>query len=791
MTHIRVGICVLALCFPGLVVAQVSADAEIALEAETQLNMILPELPDPGLTPNSPFFIFEQLLETIGDTFIFDPDAKAKRQGERAIERIAEIEAMLAEKGVRSRGLSVALKQIEKHASKAATLAQESNAKDLGRDLESQKVLLKKIIDEKKRRLREEHKERKDALHRQLVEKILTRADDEAGDLESELSDASAKADVFEALLDNAVDATVETLDEQEQTIEQVLGEDDRQHQEFKRDVRANMNAHKHALKEHLKELRSSLMDKEHALKEQLREAVALGDDDMIERLTEEFSVTMQADTGIDAQIRLSDALVSGGEATVEALLLEDAEVNIDSLMKRERTFLDQVSKGADLVFSAKRKAQELRLDAQKDALNLKGKRLGHEIVKRRQECLDMDVPNLGLCVAERARNLQQELEEVVWVEKIIEEEQKNLSDESNEEEGRFDESVVMRLRALDTLRTLEKVPDRLLEEAQKLSERARETQQQWREKMDILKEERRTNEENIRQRMQEGKEAIRIEWQEFLKTDFDPEELKTMQEERRMEQKELLEGAKEERGGIREEFKEDMREVKEEREIIKEKINEDQGMIKDDAEAQRSEKQRMKEEDMRMFLEKRDELFKQQQKESDQKMEERRMMDEKKPEQGRPTPLEKSYLPQKNDELLKEQQKEMEEKKRDADRMREDADRLLRENQKGKGTDVFIPERPDWFKEFDTPEKPPPRPPSRDTPDRRPEEPKNEKPVPPLRPTYENPLPPKRPTDSLPPQRDDGRSGEAKGNMKSEGEDPRSGIQLEFEGKGGTNSDR
>ncbi|MBI3336053.1 hypothetical protein HYZ98_00615 [Candidatus Peregrinibacteria bacterium] len=749
-------VCVIfSLCLPGFVAAQENSDVEVSLDAEAQLEAALPELPDPGITPDSPFFIVEQLIETIGDTLTFNAEAKAKRQGERALERIAEVKAMLAESGVSPRGLSVALQKIEDHASKAASNAKDpSLAKKIDSTLEVQNVLLKKIIDEKKRQLHAENKERKHALHRQLMEKLLTRADDEAQNLENELSETDTQTEAFEILLDEALNSTENALQEQEKVLEQSLDETDRQREEFEHNVRAAMKERKKVLHMHLKELRTALNKKEHALKEQLKEAIELGEDEEIEHLTAEFSASVQTDAALQADVQVADTLVTGGEADVEVFLLQNTETDLAKLMEHERSFLDQVSQGADLVFKVKRKAHELRLDAEEKALNLKGKKLGHEIVKRRQECLDMNVQNLGQCIAERARALQTDLEQVALEEKVVAEEQENLSEESNAEERQFDESLMMRKRALETFQSLKNSPERLLDASQKFSERASEAEQQWQEKRELLKEERRTNEEGIRERMKEGKEAIRTEWKEFLKTDFDPKELKMMQEERRMEQKDLLEGAKEERTEVREEFKEGMGEIKEERKMMKEEmkeerpmmkeeIREERPMMKDKDSEERSEKQRMKEEEMRMFIEKRDQLLKEERKEMDK-------------------PTETSYPPE------------------------------------NRGEDMPVKQLI-------------PRYPSRDIPDRRPEEtrykdppptdrPSDEKSASPSRPTDEKPPPPKRPADEKPPppRRDEGQSGETniegrgevKGDVQSDNDGPRGGVQFEFEEKWETTGD-
>ncbi|MDD5702808.1 MAG: DUF5667 domain-containing protein [Dehalococcoidales bacterium] len=52
------------------------------------------ELPDPGITPDSPFYFFDTLGKNIGMFFAFGPEAKVRKALEYAEERLAEANAM-------------------------------------------------------------------------------------------------------------------------------------------------------------------------------------------------------------------------------------------------------------------------------------------------------------------------------------------------------------------------------------------------------------------------------------------------------------------------------------------------------------------------------------------------------------------------------------------------------------------------------------------------------------------------------------------------------------------------
>jgi len=53
------------------------------------------ELPDPGLTPDSPFYFLETIAEGIGTFFTFGDVAKAERYAKLAAERVAEVKAVV------------------------------------------------------------------------------------------------------------------------------------------------------------------------------------------------------------------------------------------------------------------------------------------------------------------------------------------------------------------------------------------------------------------------------------------------------------------------------------------------------------------------------------------------------------------------------------------------------------------------------------------------------------------------------------------------------------------------
>ena len=68
-------------------------------------------------------------IEAIREFFTFNPEAKALLQTERALERIAEIKALLEIKGVDAPGLKVAEEKIRQNMEKAAKILERQRAK--------------------------------------------------------------------------------------------------------------------------------------------------------------------------------------------------------------------------------------------------------------------------------------------------------------------------------------------------------------------------------------------------------------------------------------------------------------------------------------------------------------------------------------------------------------------------------------------------------------------------------------------------------------------------------------
>jgi len=89
------------------------------------------ELPNPGLTPDSPFYLLEEVAEEIGTFFTFGDIKKAERYATLATERIAELKAMV-EKG-KSEAAEKALVRYQKQLENSLTRI--NKAEEKGKDV--------------------------------------------------------------------------------------------------------------------------------------------------------------------------------------------------------------------------------------------------------------------------------------------------------------------------------------------------------------------------------------------------------------------------------------------------------------------------------------------------------------------------------------------------------------------------------------------------------------------------------------------------------------------------------
>lgn len=122
-------------------------------------------LPNPGLTPESPFYFLDRLGEALMEFFTFSPDGKARLQITFAAERIAEIKLILETKGVEAPGIDVAQSRLQAHL--ASVVAILDSEKTKGRDVGTLASELDDKFEGPKSALKETFKAQKRALESQ------------------------------------------------------------------------------------------------------------------------------------------------------------------------------------------------------------------------------------------------------------------------------------------------------------------------------------------------------------------------------------------------------------------------------------------------------------------------------------------------------------------------------------------------------------------------------------------------------------------------------------------------
>lgn len=192
-------------------------------------------LPNPGLTPDSPFYFLNRVSEALQELFAFSPEAKARLQLEFAAERIAEIKAMIEARGATTPGIDTAKTILNENLAKASKVVTSEKAsgrdvselaKEVSERITEQKLTLSGVFGEKKKKLSEEEK---------AARELLKKADDdgdteEADEVSKKLSELgverealrkhdSERADDFDSE-DDEVDSVLELKDQAQSAIE-------------------------------------------------------------------------------------------------------------------------------------------------------------------------------------------------------------------------------------------------------------------------------------------------------------------------------------------------------------------------------------------------------------------------------------------------------------------------------------------------------------------------------------------------------------------------------------------
>ena len=138
-----------------------------------------------GSIPGDTLYGIKTLTENTRLVLAITPEAKAKLATKLAAERVAEIQKILAARGVEPKGLEIALSRLEKHMGEAAEAI--SKAKSRGKDVSALAKIVNDNIDSQTEKLGKILKEEKDALKNKIKE------------LQNQIKEAESAGDIARA----------------------------------------------------------------------------------------------------------------------------------------------------------------------------------------------------------------------------------------------------------------------------------------------------------------------------------------------------------------------------------------------------------------------------------------------------------------------------------------------------------------------------------------------------------------------------------------------------------------
>ena len=186
------------------------------------------DLPDAGLTPESPFYFLDKLGEALQEFFTLNPEGKAHLQITFAAERIAEIKVVLEAKGIEAKGLDIAQSRLQVHLAKAAAIVKKEKGKgkdvstlaqELDEKLKAPKSLLLESFKEQKREL----KEQEDQLKTQLKEAHLAGNVAQEEIVAAQLGQVKAQLELLELREEDIEDE----IEAEEEKIEEEMEDED------------------------------------------------------------------------------------------------------------------------------------------------------------------------------------------------------------------------------------------------------------------------------------------------------------------------------------------------------------------------------------------------------------------------------------------------------------------------------------------------------------------------------------------------------------------------------------
>lgn len=246
----------------------------------------LPELPDPGQKPGDFFYFLDQWTEELQQFFTFNPEAKALLQTERALERIAEVRALLEIKGVAAPGLDVAQEKIRAHMAKATEIVEKQKAKGkeiaqlaqkLDDDFDAVQELLKQTFKVEKAKL----KVQKEEVKLQILQAR------QAGDFEkvSQLRATLIEIETQKDTLEQKWEAQEELIELEEEKLEVELEAKEKELEELEEQEEDLFEQKEKEIERAFKQREKALELQEKSLEIDLKKAILEGDEALAQQI--------------------------------------------------------------------------------------------------------------------------------------------------------------------------------------------------------------------------------------------------------------------------------------------------------------------------------------------------------------------------------------------------------------------------------------------------------------------------------------------------------------------------
>jgi len=256
----------------------------------TSSDITVPALPNPGLKPGDFFYFLDVWGESIQEFFTFNPENRALLQARFALERIAEVNALLEERGIDAPGLSTAQEKIRRNMERANEILERQRArgreisalaKRLEAEFDTRQDLLESILDSREVRIDAEIEARK----AEIEEARLANNFQRITELRTKIEELRLRKERLEALRERFA----ATLDAEEERMELKMDEREREIDASEDEARRRFNEERKELRRALKERERTLEERERALEIRLREAVIAQDATLIAQIEREL----------------------------------------------------------------------------------------------------------------------------------------------------------------------------------------------------------------------------------------------------------------------------------------------------------------------------------------------------------------------------------------------------------------------------------------------------------------------------------------------------------------------